>query len=531
MTYSGRPRHAHKAPSLTLTPDQIFGVGSPGVAGLRCWVRSDVVTQAGGVVSAMPGLAGTEVTLTQATSGKRPTLVASINGLNAVRFDGVDDLLDGVLLAGGSAARSFSWMVAKATSLPGGVVYAGTAYNGLGGILATCRMTATNFTALVASTDGADIVSGPPRDTNVHLFEASFETSGIARYCVDGWSYNGLFTAAPPGITGMALGAYVPSESNNGAFDIHEYGFCNFLPTTTQRSQLRDYIRSRYAIMPQGTLALDQIAPAPLCAYSLYRKWRSAASRAFAVRRADNALADVGFSSNNTNTSAIGTHCAGTTGNIRWVYDQGTRGVDVGNSTAGEQPRIYNGSSVDAESGGVTAMYYPVSAGVHALSTANAFGTAGNPGFTIAIAFDIVSGEDRLFEFGNGVAGQTLLIDAERDSTAGGREFFVGNRTGYRTFEYNGSFNVKHAVIIKIAAGSQISTWTVEENGVDLAQYTVVSGTSTLNIIAAGAHLVLGNLYNGNDSINGHISAYAIWDQLLSAPDLAVLRAEMANYL
>lgn len=85
-------------------------------------------------------------------------------------------------------------------------------------------------------------------------------------------------------------------------------------------------------------------------AYSL-RKLRTAYSgSAIRVRRAsDNTEQDIGFSGNNLDTSALSTFCAGTDGFVKTWYDQSGNGYDLSQTTAGTQPRIVSGGTVDTK--------------------------------------------------------------------------------------------------------------------------------------------------------------------------------------
>jgi len=84
-------------------------------------------------------------------------------------------------------------------------------------------------------------------------------------------------------------------------------------------------------------------------AYSL-RKLRTAyTGSAIEVRRdSDNTTQDIGFDSNgDLDTAAIGTFVgSGNNGYVRTLYDQSGNANDAQNTTNGQQPLIYNGTSV-----------------------------------------------------------------------------------------------------------------------------------------------------------------------------------------
>ena len=94
-------------------------------------------------------------------------------------------------------------------------------------------------------------------------------------------------------------------------------------------------------------------------AYSL-RLLRSAyTGSAIRVRRAsDNTEQDIGFISNELDTSALTTFCSGTNGFVKTWYDQSGNGYDATQSTAASQPQIVSSGSVITQ-GGKASVYTP----------------------------------------------------------------------------------------------------------------------------------------------------------------------------
>lgn len=91
---------------------------------------------------------------------------------------------------------------------------------------------------------------------------------------------------------------------------------------------------------------LDEYSGAA-AAYSL-RLLRSAyTGDAIRVRRAsDNTELDIGFVSNELDTSALTTFCSGTNGFVKTWYDQSGNGRDATQTTAANQPQIVSSGSV-----------------------------------------------------------------------------------------------------------------------------------------------------------------------------------------
>jgi hypothetical protein len=99
-------------------------------------------------------------------------------------------------------------------------------------------------------------------------------------------------------------------------------------------------------------LLLDDY-PGAAVAYSV-RKLRNAYSGSALRVREDsgNTEADIGFDSNgDLNTAAIATHCGSANGYVVTWYDQSGNSNDATQSTAANQPQIYNGSAVITENG------------------------------------------------------------------------------------------------------------------------------------------------------------------------------------
>jgi hypothetical protein len=100
-----------------------------------------------------------------------------------------------------------------------------------------------------------------------------------------------------------------------------------------------------------GGLLLNDY-PNAAVAYSL-RLLRSAyTGSAIRVRRAsDNTEQDIGFVSNELDTSALTTFCSGTNGFVKTWYDQSGNVRNATQSTAGSQPQIVDSGSVILENG------------------------------------------------------------------------------------------------------------------------------------------------------------------------------------
>ena len=81
-------------------------------------------------------------------------------------------------------------------------------------------------------------------------------------------------------------------------------------------------------------------------AYSLRQLSNSYSGNAVKVRRAsDDTELDIGFSSGELDTSALATHCGSSNGFVVTWYDQSGNSNNATQSTAANQPKIYDGTT------------------------------------------------------------------------------------------------------------------------------------------------------------------------------------------
>tara|TARA_R100000951_G_scaffold9678_2_gene8475 strand:- start:370 stop:1230 length:861 start_codon:yes stop_codon:yes gene_type:complete len=100
------------------------------------------------------------------------------------------------------------------------------------------------------------------------------------------------------------------------------------------------------------SLLLDEYSGAA-AAYSLRKLSNTYSGNAVKVRRAsDNAELDIAFSGGGLDTSAIATHCGSSDGFVSVWYDQSSNSNNASQSTAANQPKIYDGTTgVETENG------------------------------------------------------------------------------------------------------------------------------------------------------------------------------------
>lgn len=102
---------------------------------------------------------------------------------------------------------------------------------------------------------------------------------------------------------------------------------------------------NRGGFVASESLLLDEYSGAA-AAYSLRKLSSSYSGNAFKVRRAsDDAELNIGFSSGELDTSALATHCGSSDGFVVTWYDQSGNSNNATQSTAANQPKIYDGST------------------------------------------------------------------------------------------------------------------------------------------------------------------------------------------
>ena len=199
-----------------------------------------------------------------------------------------------------------------------------------------------NVVEITSSVEGAII---DYRLTNLN----SGSRVGTFYYAHDGTnlSYNDLTVpgagiGSDPNLSATLTGSIVSIDIENAA------GF-NFSGFAKKFSKLSNTI---IIADPNVSYLLDTYSGAA-AAYSLRQLSQFYTGSAIRVREdSSNTETDIGFDINgNLNTAAISTHCGSNNGYVTIWYDQSGNGNNVEQTTAGNQPQIYNGSTINLENG------------------------------------------------------------------------------------------------------------------------------------------------------------------------------------
>jgi len=268
------------------------------------------------------------------------------------------------------------------------------------------------------------------------------------------------------------------------------------------------YYGSKQSVVPYRFL-LDEI-PSALRAYSIYKLANAYGGNALDT----DASGGIGFDANNLiDTSAIS---AATDTVRRWIDQAGNR--DVGNSTAGQQPRIKQSNVIETLNG-VPALRFDGSndgLGNNSEGTSNLFRVASS-GFIAMVVNRDVNNASAVTAL-NIRTGTNSRADIRfRETTLAGNEGISvnGRRVGADTLQAIGISAYTANQIIVCAyfdwANAQLTLW---ENGVQTAQLTPfqTAGNTDNNggAFGIGCSTTNAGAPTGN-YLNGHIQECVIW--------------------
>jgi len=153
---------------------------------------------------------------------------------------------------------------------------------------------------------------------------------------------------------------YTTQPADNATFATAKAALLAGLNETDATAETRGTLPLSLKMVRTTTAAVTDLLldtyPGAAAAYSVRKLDKDYTGYCMKVRRAsDDAEADIGFNGNgDLDTAAIATHCGASNGFVSVWYDQANVGGTAKNatqSTAGNQPQIYNGTAVITENG------------------------------------------------------------------------------------------------------------------------------------------------------------------------------------
>ena len=226
-------------------------------------------------------------------------------------------------------------------------------------------------------------------------------------------------------------------------------------------------------------LLLDTYSGAA-AAYSL-RQLSSTSTNAIRVRRlSDNTETNIGFVDNELDTSTLSTFCSGTNGFVTTWYDQSGNGNDVTQSTASNQPKIYDSVSGVIEDNGKPSVQFDGSN--DSFDMASAITTSIYSNFAV-IKKQITNSVGLTIGLNNGMS-----IGAWSDGN-----IYENNGSSFVYTPYTNDTNQNLFSVIK--SGNNSSDFSANQNGVTLPPFTG-SGFNSISFIYIGTRNV--NWFDGN---------------------------------
>lgn len=142
-------------------------------------------------------------------------------------------------LAAGS--RPYVWVVAQLSTAPGaarvGLQFGGSATQ------TPLRLDSSgNYGAILVCSDGTDTITGPAADTDVHLFEAGWNSTATARFVVDGTAVNGARTG---GLSAAATFVAISNSLSAWPGAVYEVVVATSA-TAAQLASMRSYFAAQF---------------------------------------------------------------------------------------------------------------------------------------------------------------------------------------------------------------------------------------------------------------------------------------------
>lgn len=233
----------------------------PVTSDLALWLRGeDAVDAGGGAVAIWPDNSGSGNDATQATPTIQPTIVSSaINGLDVVRFDGVDDRLDvatNIFSSTGFPKTVFA--VFQSSELDAHILGTGSSSAGYLTSYGSSLVLSAGSGTLKANSNSSGLFLSEPGQSpgSISVLDGVMDAAGSVIRNTCGSSTSAV---APNAYTysKTTIGASDGSGSNQSrdpfSGDIAELLVYERALTISERDAVRGYLYSRYAITPDPT--------------------------------------------------------------------------------------------------------------------------------------------------------------------------------------------------------------------------------------------------------------------------------------
>jgi len=270
---------------------------------------------------------------------------------------------------------------------------------------------------------------------------------------------------------------------------------------------------------------LDDVSVAPVGAWSVaVRLDTDYTGNLIRVRRAsDNAELNIGYGADNyLNTSALTTHCTGTDCFITTVYEQSGNARDLTQTTASEQPKIYDAATGVYTCGTAAKPCWRGDADSN-LTRSDTLGLTGSPNVHIWTSVGETWTTGVAFALGF-TGGERLAMESAPDENVS-----FTTTAGYRQYDATTSGTGWHYYGLRWTAGGDVTTATVEQDGTALTHYFASNDTDTINFSNNGTCWGATSFGGGEFAqSSGEHQTLIVFGQHLTGTDLTNIRNGLA---
>lgn len=282
---------------------------------------------------------------------------------------------------------------------------------------------------------------------------------------------------------------------------------------------------------------LDDLTAQPYVAYSLRKIDKDYSGSAIRVRRAsDSTEQDIGFTSGgDLDTSSLGTFCSGTTGYVAKWYDQSGNGINLEQSTAANQPKIYeSGATLTDGDSSKPAIYFGTASDDWFLitpSSGTTFSHSGNSTVTVWVVANPDTNSSSKYPRFASLAATSTGNDWDSNS----RFAFMSGDAGSN----NVSYYAVAARATKSWSGTSTltaactrdgnTTYTYLNNSASTAHTGLDSTNFSISFLRVGCQ-VAGDTGLYGSAFAGHMHEVMYWKSVISSTDRSTLQSDQGTY-
>ncbi|MGH2412114.1 MAG: arabinofuranosidase catalytic domain-containing protein [Microcystaceae cyanobacterium] len=248
------------------------------------------------------------------------------------------------------------------------------------------------------------------------------------------------------------------------------------------------------------------------------RKLDSGITNSMRIRRtSDNAETDIGFTGDfDLDTSAIATHCSGTTCTVTTLYDQSGNSRNITNTTSADQPTIYQSGATEVTASGLSkaALLFDNASDFLFRNDRSGVG-AGNAPITFAVVVDSTgTGNDGIITLGEDDTLPALGANFTLNLAASDLVSFHRRNSISRDYT-SGNNRSCISIVVTHPSGGDVSSVEYWENGIDQTESGTGGQTGTWALPSTSNRTWIGvghTLSSTNVWYQGHIAEVIIYN-------------------